>query len=149
MLNKQLLLLRTAAFLASLIIDDPSNYDIAFVSVQPEAIPAVITIEDKRSHIDILETGYSTKLNWPSFYGFNAAINVANASTATLDHINFTVHNGTPRIYTYCTDTTVSITNSWLYSSGPVSNGLYTSGNGTIIATTWSTIPAASARLVS
>jgi hypothetical protein len=30
------------------------------------------------------------------------------------------------------TDTVVNVTNSWLYSSGPVSHGLYASGNGTI-----------------
>ncbi|KAJ5426219.1 hypothetical protein N7465_001289 [Penicillium sp. CMV-2018d] len=42
--------------------------------------------------------------------------------------------NGAPSIYAHGTDTPVSTTNSWLYSSGPVSNGLYTSGNGTIVA---------------
>ncbi|KAJ5967978.1 hypothetical protein N7501_004226 [Penicillium viridicatum] len=42
--------------------------------------------------------------------------------------------NGTSSIYAHGTDTTVTTTNSWLYSSGPVSNGLYASGNGTIIA---------------
>jgi hypothetical protein len=58
----------------------------------------------------------------------------ANASTATLDHINITVHNGAANIYAYGTDTTVTVTNAWLYSSGPVSHGLYASFNGTIIA---------------
>ncbi|OQD91833.1 hypothetical protein PENSOL_c048G00641 [Penicillium solitum] len=88
------------------------------------------------SHIDILKTGYSTNQNWTSFYGFGPAINVV---SATLDHINVTVHNGAARIYVYntttttTTTTTITITNSWLYS-GPVSNGPYASGNGTIIA---------------
>lgn len=35
-------------------------------------------------------------------------------------------------MYAYGTDTVVNVTNSWLYSSGPVSHGLYASGNATI-----------------
>lgn len=56
----------------------------------------------------------------------------ANASTASLDHVNVTVHNGAANVYAYGTDTVVNVTNSWLYSSGPVSHGLYASGNATI-----------------
>ncbi|KAI0474890.1 hypothetical protein GGR56DRAFT_485341 [Xylariaceae sp. FL0804] len=84
------------------------------------------------SHVDILKEGYSSNLNWASFYGFNAAINVANASTAELEHLNITVHNGAAGVYAYGDDTVVNITESWMYSSGPVSHGLYASGNGTI-----------------
>ncbi|KAL4888362.1 hypothetical protein BDV59DRAFT_196532 [Aspergillus ambiguus] len=72
--------------------------------------------------------------NWARFWGFNAAANVVNASTATLDHVNITVHNGAANVYSYGDNTVVNITNSWLYSSGPVSHGLYASGNGTIHA---------------
>lgn len=49
-----------------------------------------------------------------------------------LDHVNITVHNGAANVYSYGTGTVVNVTNSWLYSSGPVSHGLYASGNGTI-----------------
>lgn len=59
----------------------------------------------------------------------------ANASTASFDHINVTVHNGAANIYSYGTDTVVNVSNAWLYSSGPVSHGLYASGNGTIYGT--------------
>jgi hypothetical protein len=58
----------------------------------------------------------------------------ANASTAYLDHTNITVHNGAANVYAYGTDTVVTVDNAWLYSSGPLSHGLYASGNGTIIA---------------
>ncbi|KAJ5605162.1 hypothetical protein N7510_010316 [Penicillium lagena] len=58
----------------------------------------------------------------------------ANASTAAFHHINVTVHNGAANIYSYGSDTVVHVNNAWLYSSGPVSHGLYASGNGTIIA---------------
>jgi hypothetical protein len=83
-----------------------------------------------------------------SFYGFNAAVNIvsavtvqskpstkisfkANASTAHLDNVNITVHNGAANIYVYGTDSVVYVDNAWLYSSGPVSHGVYASGNGT------------------
>jgi hypothetical protein len=56
----------------------------------------------------------------------------ANASTAVFDHVNVTVHNGAAQFYSYGTDTVVNVTDSWLYSSGPISHGLYASGNGTI-----------------
>ncbi|ETS78926.1 hypothetical protein PFICI_08779 [Pestalotiopsis fici W106-1] len=85
------------------------------------------------SYLDILKFGYSSNLLYASFWGFNAAINVANASTANLDHVNITVHNGGANVYSYGTDTVVTVEDSWLYSSGPVSHGLYASGNGTVI----------------
>ncbi|KAI1340558.1 hypothetical protein F5Y15DRAFT_43155 [Xylariaceae sp. FL0016] len=86
------------------------------------------------SHVDILKTGYSSNLNWASFWGFNAAINVANASTAVLDHVNLTVHSGAAGVYSYGDNTVVNVTDLWAYSSGPVSHCLYASGNGTIHA---------------
>lgn len=42
------------------------------------------------------------------------------------------MHNGAANIYSYGADTVVNVTDAWLYSSGPVSHGLYASGNGTI-----------------
>jgi len=42
-----------------------------------------------------------------------------------------TVHNGAANIYAYGTNTTVYVDNAWLYSSGPVSHGVYASGNAT------------------
>lgn len=47
--------------------------------------------------------------------------------------MNVTVHNGAAQVYSYGTDTVVHVNSAWLYSSGPVSHGLYASGNGTII----------------
>jgi hypothetical protein len=44
-----------------------------------------------------------------------------------------TVHNGAAQFYSYGEDTVVEVNNAWLYSSGPVSHGLYASGYGTII----------------
>ncbi|GCB25755.1 hypothetical protein AAWM_08640 [Aspergillus awamori] len=86
------------------------------------------------SYTDVIKEGYSTWLNQASFFGVNAAINVANASTAYIDHSNVTVHNGAANIYAYGTGTTVYVSNTDLYSSGPVSHGLYAAGNGTIYA---------------
>jgi hypothetical protein len=45
--------------------------------------------------------------------------------------VNITVHNGAANVYVYGTDSVVHVKNSWLYSSGPVSHGVYASGNGT------------------
>ena len=45
--------------------------------------------------------------------------------------MNITVHNGAANVYVYGTDSVVYVNNSWLYSSGPVSHGVYASGNGT------------------
>jgi hypothetical protein len=45
--------------------------------------------------------------------------------------VNITVHNGAANIYVYGTDSVAYVENTWLYSSGPVSHGVYASGNGT------------------
>ncbi|PYI01639.1 hypothetical protein BO78DRAFT_353318 [Aspergillus sclerotiicarbonarius CBS 121057] len=84
------------------------------------------------SYTDVVKDGYLTWLNQASFFGVNAAINVANASTAYIDHSNITVHNGAANVYSYGTGSTVYVSHTDLYSSGPVSHGLYASGNGTI-----------------
>lgn len=83
----------------------------------------------------IVKYGYSSNLLEASFYGVNAAVWVGNASTAYISDSNVTVHNGAANIYVYGTDTVVYAGNLWLYSSGPVSHGLYAAGNGTIYAT--------------
>lgn len=44
------------------------------------------------------------------------------------------MHNGAANIYAYGTDTVVTVDHAWLYSSGPVSHGIYASGNGTVYA---------------
>ncbi|KUI70837.1 hypothetical protein VM1G_06180 [Cytospora mali] len=97
---------------------------------------SVILVSDSAtldlSYVNVIKYGYSTNLNDASAYGFNAAINVANASAASFKYLNVTTHNGAANIYSYGTDTVVNVTNSWLYSSGPVSHGLYAAGNGTI-----------------
>ncbi|KAJ5925357.1 hypothetical protein N7454_007996 [Penicillium verhagenii] len=137
------------------------DYNVAFPSVQPSAIKATHSVKGKTSsanhvtwsatandtsvllvseggsftgsYIDFEKSGYSSNLDDASFWGFNAAINVANASTAVFDNVNVTVHNGAAQFYAYGTDSVIQVSNSWLYSSGPVSHGLYASGNGTII----------------
>ncbi|KAL4959056.1 uncharacterized protein BDV14DRAFT_194077 [Aspergillus stella-maris] len=86
------------------------------------------------SNIEIIKEGYCTWLNQASFFGVNAAINIANASTANITNLNITVHNGAANIFAYGTGTTVYVSNTDLYSSGPVSHGLYAAGNGTIYA---------------
>jgi hypothetical protein len=45
--------------------------------------------------------------------------------------MNITVHNGAANIYVYGSGSVVYVNNSWLYSSGPVSHGIYAAGNGT------------------
>jgi hypothetical protein len=86
------------------------------------------------SFVEVLKVGYSSNLLQSSFFGVNAAINVQNASTAYFDHVNITVHNGAANIYSYGNDTVVHVDNAYLYSSGPVSHGLYSSGYGAIVA---------------
>ncbi|KAJ6116051.1 hypothetical protein N7523_006468 [Penicillium sp. IBT 18751x] len=136
------------------------DYDIAMISTQPSEIKATHKVDEKQvsadhitwvatandtsvllvandadftgSFMNFEKSGYATNLNTASFWGFNAAINVANASTAVFDHVNVTVHNGAAQFYSYGTDTVINVTNSWLYSSGPISHGLYAAGNGTI-----------------
>ncbi|KAH6989296.1 hypothetical protein BKA56DRAFT_710686 [Ilyonectria sp. MPI-CAGE-AT-0026] len=138
-----------------------ADYDIPFISSQPRDLATAYSFKkgsklvehkefstDKNdtcvvvvskgahltaSHVDIVKSGYSSNLNEASFYGFNAALNVANDSSATLEHVNITVHNGAANVYAYGTGTVVKLNHAWLYSSGPVSHGLYASGNGTII----------------
>ncbi|KAI1866827.1 uncharacterized protein JN550_007374 [Neoarthrinium moseri] len=138
-----------------------ADYNVAFVETQPSDVKAVhiysseavalnhlslsadendtsvILVSENGSltgsYLDILKTGYSSNLLYASFWGFNAAVNVANSSSAHLDHVNITVHNGAANVYSYGTGSVVHINDSWLYSSGPVSHGLYASGNGTIV----------------
>lgn len=85
------------------------------------------------SYSTIIKYGYASNLYQSSFFGTNAAVNVANASTAYLDHVNITTHNGAANVYSYGTGTYVYVDDSTLYSSGPTAHGLYASGNGTII----------------
>ncbi|KAL3435987.1 hypothetical protein BDV09DRAFT_203692 [Aspergillus tetrazonus] len=86
------------------------------------------------SHVEVIKTGYCTWLNQASFFGVNAAINIANGSMAYIEDSNITVHNGAANIFAYGTGTVVHVSNTDLYSSGPVAHGLYAAGNGTIYA---------------
>ncbi|KAE9364977.1 hypothetical protein N431DRAFT_353960 [Stipitochalara longipes BDJ] len=136
-----------------------ANYNVPFISAQPEALPAAYEFDANSTSIshqtfstllndtsvilaanqaelnltfvNIQKSGYASNLLWSSFYGFNAAVNIANASTAHFDNVNITVHNGAANVYVYGADSVVYVKNSWLYSSGPVSHGVYASGNGT------------------
>lgn len=85
------------------------------------------------SYSTIIKHGYASNLYQSSFYGTNAAVNVANASIAHLHNVNITTHNGAANVYAYGTGTYVYVEHSTLYSSGPVAHGLYASGNGTIV----------------
>lgn len=67
-----------------------------------------------------------------SFFGLNAAVNVANASTAVIRNSNITVLEGAANVYSFGSGTVVHVYDTDLYSAGPVSHGLYASGNGTI-----------------
>lgn len=86
------------------------------------------------SHSTVVKHGYSSNLYEASFFGINAAVNVANGSTLHVDHTNITTHNGAANIYSYGDDSVVYVDHASLYSSGPVSHGLYAAGNGTIVA---------------
>lgn len=83
------------------------------------------------SFVDIIKYGYSSNLIDASFYGFNAAINIANGSVVYMDHMNITTHNGAANIYVYGTGSVAYIDDAFLYSSGPVAHGVYAGGNGT------------------
>ncbi|KAJ5287400.1 hypothetical protein N7478_003086 [Penicillium angulare] len=89
----------------------------------------VITEESNidMTYIDVIKNGYASSLNQASFYGANAAINVANASVSYIDHSNITTRNGAANIYAYGTNTTVVVTNTDLYSSGPLLGGIRSS----------------------
>ncbi|KAI0133483.1 hypothetical protein BJ170DRAFT_164081 [Xylariales sp. AK1849] len=138
-----------------------ADYSVPFLSAQPSPIEAAYVFDSESatidhtsysvnendtsvilvaeganldaSYVDIVKFGYSSNLLQASFWGFNAAVNVANGSTANLDHVNITVHNGAANVYSYGNGTVVNVDHAWLYSSGPVSHGLYASGGGTII----------------
>ncbi|KAI9738387.1 MAG: hypothetical protein M1834_008890 [Cirrosporium novae-zelandiae] len=87
------------------------------------------------SYTEIIKYGYSSDLLQASFFGTNAAVNVANGSSVSLDNVNITVHNGAANVYSYGSGSYVYVDGAFLYSSGPVSHGLYAGGNGTIYAT--------------
>ncbi|KAJ5726020.1 uncharacterized protein N7483_007377 [Penicillium malachiteum] len=107
-----------------------------FVSTNDTSV--VVITQDSHVNISdstIIKHGYSTDLYQSSFYGINAAINVANASVAYLDGLNVTVHNGAANVYVYGNNSYAYVSNSDLYSSGPVSHGLYAAGYGTVVGT--------------
>jgi hypothetical protein len=97
---------------------------------------SVVVVSDNSimniSHSLILKHEYASNIYQSSFYGVNAATNVANGSFATLNNINITTHNGSANLYSYGSGPYAIINDSSLYSSGPISHGLYAGGNGTV-----------------
>ncbi|KAL2841750.1 hypothetical protein BJY01DRAFT_256959 [Aspergillus pseudoustus] len=117
--------------------DTDVEYDHTTLSVNANDTSVLVITEGSTanlSYVTIVKEGYTTWLNQASFFGVNAAVNVANASTASIDHTNITVHNGAANVFAYGTGTTVYVSDTDLYSSGPVSHGLYAAGNATIHA---------------
>lgn len=92
---------------------------------------AELTMDD----VTIVKHGYSSNLFQASFYGADAAIIIADASTAYISNSNIATHNGAANIFAFGNDTVVYANNSDLYSSGPTAHGLYASGNATIYGT--------------
>ncbi|KAL2835349.1 hypothetical protein BJY01DRAFT_252726 [Aspergillus pseudoustus] len=117
--------------------DADAELDHQTLSVDANDTSVVVITEGSNvnlSRVDVVKRGYSTWLNQASFYGVNAAVNVANGSTAHISHSNFTSHNGAAGIFAYGDNTTVYVSNTDFYSSGPVAHALYAAGNGTIHA---------------
>ncbi|KAF2158262.1 hypothetical protein K461DRAFT_300066 [Myriangium duriaei CBS 260.36] len=107
------------------------------LSVNKNDTSVVVVTEGANISLDyvtIVKDGYGSNLFQESFFGLNAAVNVANGSTATVYNSNITVLEGAANVYSFGTGTTVYVYDTDLYSAGPVSHGLYASGNGTIIA---------------
>ncbi|KAJ5946978.1 hypothetical protein N7454_003817 [Penicillium verhagenii] len=106
------------------------------LSVSKNDTSVVVITENSQVNISqsvIIKHGYSSDLYQSSFYGVNSAVNVANASVAYLEHMNVTVHNGAANIYVYGNDSYAYVSDTDLYSSGPVSHGLYAAGYGTVV----------------
>lgn len=106
------------------------------LSVSKNDTSVVVITEDSHVNISqstVIKHGYSSDLYQSSFYGLNAAVSIANASVAYLENINVTVHNGAANIYVYGNNSYAYISDSSLYSSGPVSHGLYAAGYGTVV----------------
>ncbi|KAM0751313.1 hypothetical protein T439DRAFT_313638 [Meredithblackwellia eburnea MCA 4105] len=85
-------------------------------------------------HVDVVKYGYFSDLNQASFFGVNAAVNVANGSTVTATHVNTTTHNGAAGWFTYGAGSVLNVSHSNFYATGPLSHGIYAAGNGTAYA---------------
>ncbi|KAJ5679969.1 hypothetical protein N7462_008213 [Penicillium macrosclerotiorum] len=117
--------------------DTDASLEHRTVSVDKNDTSVVVATDGSQlniSYVTVIKEGYSTWLNQASFFGVNAAVNIANDSTAYISHTNITVHNGAANIYAYGTGSTVYVEDVDLYSSGPVSHGIYAAGNGTVYA---------------
>ncbi|KAJ5669840.1 hypothetical protein N7462_010910 [Penicillium macrosclerotiorum] len=115
--------------------DNDTTLEYQTFSVDRNDTSVIVVTKDadvNMTHIDVVKNGYSCSLNQASFFGANAAMSVANASVAYIDHSNITTRNGAANLYAYGSGTTVTITDSDIYSSGPCAHGLYASANGTI-----------------
>ncbi|KAI3401191.1 hypothetical protein diail_11896 [Diaporthe ilicicola] len=130
-------LLAARAALASVTSGDPSDvipasdwaadnaiipdYNVPFLDYQPSDIVAVNTFEENSTSIDVILVADGADLDLSQMHERHPPTT-----------LNVTVHNGAANVYAYGSDTVVNVTNSWLYSSGPVSHGLYASDNTTI-----------------
>lgn len=116
-------------------VDKNISHGIFYVDANDTSV--IVITEDSIVDLEyatVIKYGFPTNIYQTSFFGVNAAINVANGSTAYISKTNITVHNGAANIYSYGSDTYVYASDLWLYSSGPVAHGLYAGGNGTIYA---------------
>lgn len=117
--------------------DTDASIDHTALSVNANDTSVLVATENSAvniSHASIVKEGYSTWLNEASFFGVNAAVNIANGSVSYIDHTNITTHNGAANLFAYGDGTVVYVDDVDLYSSGPVAHGLYSAGNGTIYA---------------
>ncbi|KAL1381591.1 hypothetical protein HDK64DRAFT_243511 [Phyllosticta capitalensis] len=132
-------LYQTNAILGPYFYDNGTDVSIDHTTLtNSENDTSVIVVTDSTqlnlSYVDVVKYGYCSNLYQSSFYGLNAAVNVANGSTAYIDHANITTHNGAANVYSFGDNTVVHVSNTDLYSSGPVAHGLYAGGNGTVYA---------------
>ncbi|KAF3002850.1 hypothetical protein E8E15_000573 [Penicillium rubens] len=117
--------------------DKDATLEHTTVSVDKNDTSVIVATDGSQlnvSYVTVIKEGYSTWLNQASFFGVNAAVNIANDSSAWISNSNITVHNGAANIFAYGNDTVVYVDNVDLYSSGPVSHGIYAAGNGTAYA---------------
>ncbi|KAL6235087.1 hypothetical protein BDW75DRAFT_230593 [Aspergillus navahoensis] len=128
MAGQSLLLLALSSLTRSSVsIEDPSNSADLAADLGDNAIMADYTtrrpyVNHETLSVDANDTGVlvatnRASLNQASFFGVNAAINIANSSTAYIEHSNITVHNGAANVFAYGTGTTVHVRNTDLYSS--------------------------------
>lgn len=86
------------------------------------------------SDVILYKGGYSSDLTQSCFYGLNAAMLVANGTTANLENVNITTHNGAAGVYSYGSGSVVTVDGAQVWTTGPNAHGLYASTEGVIDA---------------